>query len=61
MQTNRKQELEQIAHKVKVLRAFTRETGFYTTRSVGALCQNLTPDELATVAELSTTEPKASQ
>jgi hypothetical protein len=54
MQTNRsKQELEQIAHKVKVLRAFTRDTGFFTTRSVGTLLQNLSPDELATVAELS--------
>jgi hypothetical protein len=56
--TNRKQELEKIAHQVKVLRAFTRDTGFFTTRSVGALCQSLSPDELATVAELSMTEPK---
>ena len=60
MQTNRsKQELEQIAHKVKVLRAFTRDTGFFTTRSVGTLLQNLSPDELATVAELS--EPQATR
>jgi len=58
MQPNRKQELEKIAHKVKVLRAFTRDTGFYTTRSVGKLLQNLDEEELATVAELSMTEPK---
>jgi hypothetical protein len=57
MQTDRKQELEKIAHKVKVLRAFTRDTGYFTTRSVGQLLQNLNADELATVAELSM-EPK---
>jgi hypothetical protein len=50
MQTDRKQELEKIAHKVKVLRAFTRDTGYFTTRSVGQLLQNLNADELATVA-----------
>jgi hypothetical protein len=57
MQPNRKEELAKIAHKVKVLRAFTKDTGFFTTRSVGQLLQNLSPDELATVAELSTAEP----
>ena len=55
---NRRQELQQIAHKVKVLRAFTRDTGFFTTRSVGTLLQNLSPEELVIIAELSATEPQ---
>jgi hypothetical protein len=59
MQTNnpRKQELEQIARKVRVLRAFSKETGFHTTRSVGTLLASLTPDELYEVAELSEISP----
>jgi hypothetical protein len=58
MQQNRKQELEQIARKVKALRAFTKDTGYFTTRSVGQLLQNLDADELATVAEMSMVEPQ---
>jgi len=63
MQTNnpRNQELEQIARKVRVLRNFTKDTGFFTTRSVGTLLQNLSPDELVTVAELSAAESQVAR
>jgi hypothetical protein len=53
----RQKELEQIAHKVSVLRKLTKETGFFTTRSVGSLLSALSPDELVTVAELSEITP----
>ena len=53
MESQRQEQLKQIAHKVSVLRKLTRETGFFTTRSVGALSAPLSPDELVTVAELS--------
>lgn len=53
----RQTQLEQIAHKVRVLRKLTKDTGFFTTRSVGALLAPLSADELATVAELSDPTP----
>jgi hypothetical protein len=49
----RQTQLEQIAHKVRVLRKLTKDTGFITSRSVGALLGPLNSDELAIVAELS--------
>ena len=46
-----KQNMEEIIRKVRALRALTKTTGFYTTKSIGALLANLTPDELVTVSE----------
>jgi hypothetical protein len=56
--SQRQKELEQIAHKVSVLRKLTKETGFFTTRSIGSLLAALSPDELVTVAELSDITPQ---
>jgi hypothetical protein len=45
----RKEEVAEVIRKVQKLRNLTKETGFYTTRSVGQLLANLTPDELCEV------------
>jgi hypothetical protein len=46
-----KSELEEIIRKVRLLRSFTKTTGFFTTKSVGALLGRLSPDELVEVVE----------
>ncbi|MCU1301586.1 MAG: hypothetical protein JWQ87_1870 [Candidatus Sulfotelmatobacter sp.] len=46
-----KQNLEEIIRKVQALRTLTKTTGFFTTRSIGALLAHLTPDELVEVAD----------
>lgn len=43
--------LKEIIQKVRSLRSLTKNTGFYTTKSIGALLSNLSPDELVVVAE----------
>lgn len=48
---NRKQDVAEVIRKVQMLRKLTKETGFFTNRSVGQLLANLTPDELVEVAE----------
>ena len=48
---DRKQHLEEVIKKVRNLRSLTKSTGFFTTRSIGALLANLSPDELAEVGE----------
>jgi hypothetical protein len=52
-----KDELEQIAHKVRMLRNLTKQTGFLTSRSVGQMLEGLTADELVQVQELSEKNP----
>lgn len=47
----RKQQLEEVIRKVRNLRSLTKSTGFFTTKSIGALLANLSPDELAEVGE----------
>lgn len=47
--SKRKQEVAEVIEKVKKLRQLTKETGFFTTKSVGQLLANLTPDELVEV------------
>lgn len=51
MNAQPKQNLEEIIRKVQALRTLTKTTGFFTTRSIGALLANLTPDELVEVSE----------
>ena len=51
LQAQEPQKLEQIIQKVRALRALTTSTGFMTTRSVGLLLANLSPDELVKVSE----------
>lgn len=46
-----KQKLEEVIRKVQKLRSLTKSTGFFTTRSIGALLANLSPDELVEVSE----------
>jgi hypothetical protein len=46
-----KPELEEVIRKVTLLRKLTKETGFYTTKSVGMLLAQLSPDDLCAVAE----------
>ena len=41
--------LQEIIEKVRHLQELTRTTGFHTTRSVGMLLANLSPDELVEV------------
>ena len=48
---NNHNKLEEVIRKVQSLRTLTKTTGFFTTRSIGALLANLTPDELVEVAE----------
>lgn len=43
--------LQEIILKVKALRRLTTTTGFHTTRSIGMLLANLSPDELVEVSE----------
>ena len=47
----RTQKLEEVIRKVRNLRSLTKSTGFFTTKSIGALLANLSPDELAEVGE----------
>jgi hypothetical protein len=49
MSTNNK--IEEVIKKVRSLRALSKETGFFTNRSVGALLVNLSPDELVQVSD----------
>ncbi len=49
--SDKQHKLEEIIRKVRSLRTLTKSTGFFTTRSIGALLANLTPDELVEVAE----------
>jgi hypothetical protein len=51
------EELAQIAHKVRMLRNLTKQTGFFTTKSVGQMLEGLTADELVQVQELSEKNP----
>jgi predicted RNA polymerase sigma factor len=50
-QQNKPQTLEAIIEKVKALRSLSKETGFHTTRSIGQLLGNLSPDDLVQVSE----------
>jgi hypothetical protein len=43
--------LEDVIRKVTLLRKLTKETGFYTTKSVGMLLAHLSPDDLCAMAE----------
>ena len=47
----RQNKLNEIVRKVQALRNLTKSTGFYTTKSVGVLLANLSPDELVEVGE----------
>ena len=47
----RQSHLEEVIRKVRSLRNLTKDTGFFTTRSIGALLANLSPDELVEVSE----------
>jgi hypothetical protein len=49
--SDKQHKLEEIIRKVQTLRTLTKTTGFFTTRSIGALLANLSPDELVEVAE----------
>ncbi len=49
--SKRKQEVAEIISKVKKLRSLTKETGFFTNRSVGQLLASLSPDELVEVSD----------
>lgn len=55
--TKTKEQLEQIAYKVRMLRNLTKQTGFFTSRSVGQMLEGLTADELVQVQELSEKNP----
>jgi hypothetical protein len=44
-------DLAPIIEKVRKLQDLTRSTGFHTSRSIGALLANLTPEELVVVSE----------
>ena len=43
--------LHEIIEKVRKLKELTNTTGFHTTRSIGMLLANLSPDELVLVSE----------
>ncbi len=43
--------LQDIIAKVRKLQELTRTTGFHTTRSIGLLLANLSPDELVRVSD----------
>jgi len=43
--------MQDIIEKVRRLQELTRTTGFHTTRSVGMLLANLSPDELVEVSK----------
>jgi hypothetical protein len=49
--TPMKRDLTPIIDKVRNLLALTRTTGFHTTRSIGAVLADLSPDELAEVSK----------
>lgn len=49
--SKRKEEVAEVIRKVKQLRQLTKETGFFTNKSVGQLLAPLTPDELVEVAD----------
>ena len=51
MNSNLPPALKAIADKVLALQTLTLETGFRTSRSIGALLANLSPDQLAAVGE----------
>lgn len=43
--------VEEVIKKIRSLRALSKETGFFTNRSVGALLSTLSPDELVQVSD----------
>ena len=53
-----KRDLKPIIEKVRNLIALTRTTGFHTSRSIGALLADLSPDELAEVSGALELTPK---
>ena len=53
-----KRDLTEIIDKVRKLLALTRTTGFHTTRSIGMVLADLSPDELAEVSEALDLTPK---
>jgi len=56
--SDKQHKLDEIIRKVQTLRHLTKTTGFFTTRSIGALLANLTPDELVEVAEALELSPR---
>lgn len=50
-QTTLKPELAEVVRKIRLLRSYTKETGFRTTRSEITLLSRLAPDDLANVLE----------
>ena len=57
-QQNKQQTLEAIIEKVKALRELSAATGFHTTRSIGQLLGNLSPDDLVKVSEALNLAPR---
>jgi hypothetical protein len=49
--TPMKRDLQTIIDKVRKLKELTHTTGFHTTRSIGMLLADLTPDELVEVSK----------
>jgi hypothetical protein len=49
MQPQPQRDLAEIIDKVRQLQQLTKTTGFFTSRSIGALLNDLTPDELVQV------------
>ena len=49
--TSMTKDLQPIIEKVRKLQQLTKTTGFHTTRSIGQLMADLTPDELVEVSE----------
>ena len=60
--TPMKRDLQPIIDKVRSLKELTQTTGFHTTRSIGILLADLTPDELVLVNDALKNNPiKVSQ
>lgn len=55
--TPMKRDLQSIIEKVRHLQELTRSTGFHTTRSIGAVLADLSPDELVEVNKALTHNP----
>jgi len=56
--TPMKRDLTPIIDKVRKLLALTRTTGFHTSRSIGAVLADLSPDELVEVSTALDLTPK---
>ena len=57
----RNNNLPELAHKIRALRALSKETSYSLNRTIGEMLDKLSPDELVKLGELFMSEPVATK